>query len=65
MRSPLFKHSQKVENRFFPTHTAKNLMKPVIDRPSEIKVSINYAILDSMTFESYYFGKSYPLLKAM
>ena len=40
-------------------------MKPVIDRPSEIKVSIDDAISDSMTSESYYFGKSYPLLKAM
>ena len=41
-------------------------MKPAIGRPSEIKISIDDAMLDkSMTFESYYFAKSYPILNVM
>ena len=41
-------------------------MKPAIGRPSEIKISIDDAMLDkSMTFESYYFAKSYTILNVM
>ena len=67
MRFPLFNQTFKGSGRqISPNSHSKKFMKPVIGRPSGIKISIDDAMLDeSMTFESYYFAKSYPLLNVM
>lgn len=40
-------------------------MKSIIGSPSKGKVGIHDGILDIMTYESCYFEKNYPLVKAV